>query len=72
MIDYVSNLLLNMSAGLLPEHLSEDDVELLQKYTDEKHGKNSDWFTIPGYWEPEYRRSRFDRHALKQTSIEHE
>ena len=43
MIDYVSNLLLNMSAGLLPEH-----------------------------WEPEYRRSRFDRHALKQTSIEHE
>ena len=24
------------------------------------------------YWEPEYRRSRFDRHALKQTSIEHE
>lgn len=39
MIDYVSNLLLNMSAGLLPEHLSEDDVELLQKYTDEKHGK---------------------------------
>lgn len=50
----VGNLLLNMSAGVLPEHLTKDEVELLEK----EYGEN--WFEKLGYSEPEYKRSVFD------------
>ncbi len=46
----LENLLLNMSAGLLPEYLSNDDVRLLVK----KYGE--DWFENLGYSEPEYKK----------------
>lgn len=46
----VSNLLLNMQGGLLPEHLQEDEVKLLE----EKFGVN--WFDELGYTEPKYKR----------------
>lgn len=73
LIDFsVDNILFNMFFGLTPEHLSKGEVELLQNYFDKKYGENSDWFTILGYHEPEYKRSRFDKHVSKQTSIEHE
>lgn len=45
--DETTNLILNMSAGLLPENLSIDEVELLKK----KYGE--DWFTVLGYTEPQ-------------------
>lgn len=48
MCDQLGNLLLNMSAGLLPEHLSEDELKLLE----EAYGKH--WFELLGYTEPEY------------------
>jgi len=44
----LENLLLNMSSGLLPEHLSKDEVKLLE----EKYGP--DWFSELGYKESEY------------------
>jgi len=39
----VDNLLLNMTAGLLPEDLSQDECQLLK----EKYGEH--WFTELGY-----------------------
>lgn len=45
----IENLLLNMSAGLLPEDLQEKEVELLEN----KYGRN--WFTQLGYNLKEYR-----------------
>lgn len=42
-ISEVGNLLLNMSGGLLPEHLSKDEVDLLV----EEYGEN--WFCELGY-----------------------
>lgn len=48
--DETTNLILNMSAGLLPENLSIDEVELLKK----KYGE--DWFTVLGYTEPQYKK----------------
>jgi hypothetical protein len=45
----VENLLLNMSAGLLPKDLTHKEITLLQ----DVYGK--DWFTILGYSEPEYK-----------------
>jgi hypothetical protein len=48
------NLLLNMTAGLLPEHLAPNEIELLTK----KYGKN--WFETLGYSEPEYKRPKED------------
>ena len=50
MFTEVENLLLNMASGLLPEHLSKDDIELLV----DKYGEN--WFTVLGYTEPEYKK----------------
>ena len=50
--DPVVNLLLNMSGGLLPEHLQPDEVELLRS----KYGSN--WFEELGYNDKEYRRPR--------------
>lgn len=44
----VNNLLLNMSGGLLPEHLQPDEVKALV----EAHG--DDWFEKLGYTEPKY------------------
>lgn len=49
----VNNLLMNMSSGLLPEHLSESDCQLLK----EKFG--TDWFTELGYDDVNYKRPKF-------------
>ncbi len=49
-ISDIDNLLLNMSAGLLPENLNEEEVLLLEK----EYG--SSWFTELGYSEPEYKK----------------
>ena len=50
MFTEVENLLLNMTGGLLPEHLSMEEVELLVA----KFGE--DWFTVLGYTEPKYKK----------------
>jgi hypothetical protein len=47
-LSYLENLLLNMSAGLLPINLSRGEIEMLI----EKYGP--DWFEKLGYTEPEY------------------
>lgn len=44
-IDDVTNLLLNMSAGLHPNHLQEDEIELL------KNEYGEDWLNELGYTE---------------------
>ncbi len=44
-----TNIILNMSGGLLPEDLQPDEVRLLEN----KYGK--DWFTVLGYAEPKYK-----------------
>lgn len=49
-ISDVDNLLLNMSAGLLPENLSPNEIKLLE----DKFGKN--WFETLGYKEPMYKK----------------
>jgi uncharacterized alpha/beta hydrolase family protein len=49
----VENLLLNMSAGVLPEHLTKHEVELLEK----EYGIN--WFEELGYSEPDYKKPSF-------------
>lgn len=43
--DATNNLLLNMSGGLLPEHLQPDEIELLKARFGE------DWFHKLGYKE---------------------
>lgn len=53
-ISEYENLLFNMSAGVLPEHLSQSEVEMLK----EKHGEN--WFEELGYTETEYKRPVFE------------
>jgi hypothetical protein len=50
--DETNNLLLNMSGGLLPKDLSENEIGLLR----DRFGP--DWFTKLGYSEPEYERPR--------------
>ena len=45
----LTNLLLNMSSGLLPEHLKEREISLLEK----EYGKN--WFEELGYNKKLYR-----------------
>lgn len=50
----LENLYLNMASGLLPENLSEEEVNMLK----EKLGDN--WFEELGYYEPEYKRSKYD------------
>lgn len=50
--DHVVNLILNMSGGLLPEHLLPDEVKLLQ----DKYGAN--WFERLGYNDKEYMRPK--------------
>jgi len=52
-VDETNNLLLNMSGGLFPEHLSENEVDLLRK----RFGTN--WFEELGYSEPEYKKPIF-------------
>jgi hypothetical protein len=51
-IDDCTNLVLNMMSGLLPEHLTRDEVEILTKHF------GSNWFTKLGYNEPEYARPK--------------
>ena len=50
MFDEIDNLLMNMSAGLLPEHLCVAEVNLLKQ----KYGEN--WFEKLGYTELAYKR----------------
>lgn len=50
----VENLLLNMSAGLLPENLSENEVNLLI----DEYGAN--WFEVLGYNTQEYKKPKFE------------
>jgi len=50
MFTELGNLLLNMSGGLLPEHLSKQEVDLLTK----EYG--NDWFEKLGYTEPGYKK----------------
>lgn len=57
--DAVENLLLNMTAGLLPADLDEEEVKLLE----DRFGKN--WFNELGYNDDEYERSKYD-HYNKQ------
>ena len=52
--DEVDNLLLNMTAGLLPKDLTESEVKILE----DRFGK--DWFTELGYTEEKYERSKYD------------
>lgn len=49
-INDLNNLLLNMSAGLVPINLSKNEREILAK----EFGPN--WFDELGYKEPEYQR----------------
>lgn len=46
----VENLLMNMSGGLLPEHLQKDEIILLQN----KYGPN--WFEKLGYTESKHKK----------------
>ena len=47
------NIVLNLFSGLLPEMLTKDEVEILEK----EYGKN--WFHILGYNEDEYNKPDF-------------
>ncbi len=49
-VSILDNLILNMSGGLLPEQLSESEIQLLV----DEYGK--DWFDYLGYKEPFYKR----------------
>lgn len=49
----LDNLLLNMSAGLLPEHLSQNEINLIEQ----KYGTN--WFYELGYNDTEYKNPKF-------------
>ena len=53
-ISDLDNLLLTMSAGLLPCQLDIDEVNLLK----EVYGDN--WFTELGYTDEKYERSKYD------------
>jgi hypothetical protein len=53
----VDNLLLNMMSGVLPEYLTEDEVELLI----DEYGEN--WFEELGYSEPEYKKPNFKKES---------
>ena len=50
----VENLLLNMSAGLQPKDLTQDEVNLLI----DKYGIN--WFEELGYSEPKFEKPKFN------------
>jgi hypothetical protein len=56
-ISDVANLILNMMSGLLPEHLSDDEVSLLRA----KFGKN--WFYDLGY-DDEYKKPKCMRNGI--------
>ena len=46
----LDNLLLNMQGGLLPEHLTRSEVEVLEDHF------GPDWFENLGYTEPKYKK----------------
>ena len=48
----VDNLLMNMGAGLLPENLSQREIDMLQN----KYG--ADWFNELGYEEPKFKKPK--------------
>jgi len=49
-LDALDNLIMNMSAGLLPENLCVSEINLLKQ----KYGDN--WFEKLGYSEPKYKK----------------
>lgn len=49
---YVENVLLNMSAGLLPNELNKYEIQVLI----DEFGE--DWFEKLGYTEPEYEKPK--------------
>lgn len=51
--DEAENLLLNMSGGLLPEYLSDDEVKVMIA----RYGEN--WFEDMGYTEPMYKKPAY-------------
>jgi len=53
--DETNNLLMNMASGLLPEHLANNEINLLVK----RFGKN--WFAELGYSEPEFKNPKFEQ-----------
>lgn len=55
-ISTVDKLLLNMSAGLLPENLDKEEVDILK----ERFGEN--WFNELGYNDDDYVRSKYDHY----------
>lgn len=48
------NIVLNMSAGLLPEFLTKKEVKVLE----EAYGNN--WFQELGYFEPHFKKPTFE------------
>lgn len=48
------NIVLNMSAGLLPENLTKSEVKILI----DTYGEN--WFEKLGYSEPKYKKPKFN------------
>ena len=50
MFDEVQNIILNLNAGLLPEHLTETEIKLLEG----RYG--SDWFEKLGYDENKFKK----------------
>lgn len=48
----LSNLLMNMSSGLLPEHMSKQEIKMLEK----EYGTN--WFEKLGYSELKYKKPK--------------
>ena len=50
---YAENILLNMSAGKLPEELKLNELEAISQ----EYGDN--WFEDMGYTEPEYKKPKF-------------
>jgi len=63
-IDKVTNLILNMQSGVLPEQLSSDEIELLRN----KFGEN--WFYELGYNDNEYKNPcKFDIQVVSLADI---
>lgn len=59
----LENLYCNMASGLLPENLTESEVNLL------KQNLGDNWFKDLGYYEPEYKRSRYDTFSNEKEKL---
>lgn len=66
-----SNLMMNLTAGLLPENLTENEVRLIERVYGTKIGvKEPDWFVRFGYDKKGYNRSKYDRYYSSQERTE--